>query len=46
MSSYVLIEIDIKDRDTYFKYIEKARPIVELWWSILNQGREGDSTCW
>lgn len=29
MPAYVLIEIEIHDRDTYFQYIEKARPIVE-----------------
>ncbi len=29
MPVYVLIEIEIHDRDTYYQYIEKARPIVE-----------------
>jgi uncharacterized protein (DUF1330 family) len=29
MRAYVLIEIKIHDRNTYFQYIEKARPIVE-----------------
>lgn len=29
MPAYLLIEIEIHDRDTYFQYIEKARPIVE-----------------
>ncbi|MEN6463298.1 MAG: DUF1330 domain-containing protein [Syntrophomonas sp.] len=29
MSAYLLIEIEIHDRNTYFQYIEKARPIVE-----------------
>jgi uncharacterized protein (DUF1330 family) len=29
MPVYVLIEIEIHDRDTYFQYIEKARPIIE-----------------
>jgi uncharacterized protein (DUF1330 family) len=29
MSAYVLIEIKIQDRNTYFQYIEKARPIIE-----------------
>lgn len=29
MTAYVLIEIEVHDRDMYLKYIEKARPIVE-----------------
>ena len=29
MLTYVLIEIEIHDRNMYFQYIEKARPIVE-----------------
>ncbi|MDD3363744.1 MAG: DUF1330 domain-containing protein [Syntrophomonas sp.] len=29
MPAYVLIEIEIHDGNTYFQYIEKARPIVE-----------------
>jgi len=29
MPAYVLIEIEINDRNTYFQYIEKARPIIE-----------------
>lgn len=29
MPTYVLIEIEIHDRNPYFQYIEKARPIIE-----------------
>lgn len=29
MPAYVLIEIEIEDKNTYFQYIGKARPIVE-----------------
>lgn len=29
MPAYVLIEIEIHDKNTYFQYIEKARLIVE-----------------
>ncbi|MEQ8176385.1 MAG: DUF1330 domain-containing protein [Syntrophomonadaceae bacterium] len=29
MPAYVLIDIEVHDRDMYLQYIEKARPIVE-----------------
>lgn len=29
MPAYLLIEIEIHDRDMYLKYIERARPLVE-----------------
>lgn len=29
MPAYVLIEIEIHDRNMYFQYIDKARPIIE-----------------
>lgn len=43
MPAYVLIEIEIHDRDTYFQYIEQARPIVESYGGhyLIRGGKSG-----